>query len=75
MAKVFGVIDQFRYFINDLIFNIKMSLKCRFAFTQTSNLINRGRTLANRTKPWHSFQLWMWACIHVDKILHIIITA
>jgi hypothetical protein len=34
-----------------------------------------GQTLTNKTKPGPSFQLYMWACVHVDKHKHIIRTA
>jgi len=36
---------------------------------------NQGQTLANRTKPEPCFQVQMWACVHIDKDTHIIITA
>ncbi len=29
-----------------------------------------GQNLANRTKPWLSFQLKMWGCIHIEKYVH-----
>jgi hypothetical protein len=38
-------------------------------------LLFHGQTLANRTKPGPTFQLWMWVCVRVDKHLHIIKTA
>ncbi len=43
-----------------------------FLRSRASETWNNGQTLANRTKPGPSFQLWIWACIHVDKYMHII---
>ncbi len=38
-------------------------------------MLEHGQPLANETKPGLSFQLHMWAHIHIEKYKHIIKTA